>query len=164
MPFTPFHFGPSACVSLPLHRWLDVPVFIGCNVIVDIEPLLVMTFGFDYPVHGYCHTLLAGGLIGFVWGALAFPCRNLIGSAMAMVRLPYSPTFSKMVLSGALGVWLHVLFDALLYLDIRPFYPFQMNPLLGLLSKQTVYLVCTICFLPALLLYLFRILHQRENP
>lgn len=163
MPFTPFHFVPSACVSLPLHRYLDVPIFIGANVVVDFEPLIVMKCGLDYPVHGYCHTLPIGGLIGCVLGILAYPCRNLIGSAMSMIRLPYSPALGKMVLSGMLGVWLHVLFDSVLYIDIRPLYPFNMNPVLGLLSSQTVYLICAVCFAPALVLYFFQAFEWGER-
>jgi hypothetical protein len=40
MPFTPCHFGPSACIALPLNRWIDLPVFLLANVAIDIEPLL----------------------------------------------------------------------------------------------------------------------------
>ena len=69
MPFTPYHFGPHATVALPLHRYLDVFVFIGANVVVDLEPLLVLTFHLNYPMHGYCHTLLIGGLLGLLWAA-----------------------------------------------------------------------------------------------
>ena len=74
---------------------------------------------------------------------------------MTLLRLPYEPTYAKMAVSGVLGAWLHVLFDAPLYRDIKPFYPLQANPLLGLLSSRTVYLVCSASFLPALALYLY---------
>ncbi|MHC4299546.1 MAG: hypothetical protein ACYS7Y_19890 [Planctomycetota bacterium] len=36
MPFTPYHFGPSGCVGLILRKWIDVPVFVLTNVIIDI--------------------------------------------------------------------------------------------------------------------------------
>lgn len=52
MPFTPLHFGPHACVALPLRRRVDLPVFLLTNVVVDVEPLLVLTFNLNYPLHG----------------------------------------------------------------------------------------------------------------
>ena len=155
MPFTPFHFGPHACVSLPFYRYLDIPIFIGANVIVDLEPLFVMTFNPDYPIHGYCHTLLIGGLIGVLLATIAYPFRHLIGKVMGLLRLPYVPTYMKMAISGVLGVWLHIFFDSLLHSDIRPFYPSHENPLYEILSQSAVYKICNICFVPALILYVY---------
>lgn len=156
MPFTPYHFGPHACVSLPLHRYLDVPVFVGANIVVDVEPLLVMALNLSYPLHGYVHTLLIGGLVGFAWATVAYPLRHPIGKLMCLLRLPYAPTYVKMVVSGVLGAWLHVLFDAPLYRDIRPFYPAEANPLFQCLSPRVVYGICAACFVPALAMYVFR--------
>ena len=45
-------------VSLALYRRLDIPVFLGANVAIDIEPLLVMTHNLNYPLHAFCLTLL----------------------------------------------------------------------------------------------------------
>jgi hypothetical protein len=45
-----FFFCPHACVALPLRRWIDVPVFIGANVVIDIEPLLVRLFRLNIPL------------------------------------------------------------------------------------------------------------------
>jgi len=155
MPFTPFHFGPHACASLPFYRHIDIPVFIGANVAIDVEPLLVIAFNLDYPLHGYCHTLLIGGLVGLLFATAVYPFRRLVGRGMSLLRLPYTPTYLKMAVSGILGAWLHVLFDAPLYEDIRPFYPSQANPLYGLLSRDAVYTICSACFVPALLLYVY---------
>lgn len=153
MPFTPFHFGPHALVGLPFYRHVDIPIFIGANVIVDMEPLLVLYFNLNYPLHGYCHTLLFGGLIGLLFATLAYPFRNLIGKRMGLLRLPYGTTYLRMALSGIAGVWLHILFDAMIYLDIRPLYPSESNPLYGILSHGAVYALCSVCFVPALFLY-----------
>jgi len=153
MPFTLFHFGPRACVSLPLYRHLDVPIFIGANVAVDVEPLLAMTFNLDYPLHGYCHTVLIGWLVGLLFATAAYSLRHLIGGVMSALHLPYVPTYGKMALSGIAGVWLHILCDAPLYYDIKPFYPLQTNPLFEALPARAVYGICAACFVPALLLY-----------
>ena len=86
MPFTPYHFGPSGFVGLLFRRWLDVPVFIAANVLVDIEVIADSGFNYiwplsllgdfkgfapGYPVHQlwHFHTLLVGGL-AFLGGQL----------------------------------------------------------------------------------------------
>lgn len=155
MPITPLHFGPHATVALPLHRYIDVPAFIAANVIVDIEPMLVMVFDLNYPLHGYCHTLLIGGLLGALLGCAAYPFRSLIGQWMSRARLPYSTNLRKMALSGMLGAWLHVLFDAVIYSEIKPFYPLsRANPFLGIVSSDiTLYAICALFFVPAAAIY-----------
>lgn len=156
MPFTPFHFGPHAAAALPLQRYIDVPVFIAANIVVDIEPMLVMLLDLKYPLHGYCHTLLIGGLIGLLFGCAAYPFRSAIGKGMSRLRLPYFPTLAKMAVSGMLGAWLHVLFDALIYSEIEPFYPLSsVNPFHGLVSDTALYVICALFFLPAAAIYFY---------
>jgi membrane-bound metal-dependent hydrolase YbcI (DUF457 family) len=149
MPLTPFHIGPHSFVSLSWHRWLDVPIFVGVSVAIDIEPLLVTTFNLNYPLHGYFHTLLIGSLVGLSMAAVMYPLRHLAGKVMNLFRLPYAPTLFKMLVSGVLGAWLHILLDAPLYADIRPFYPWQANPLYKCISMPAVYWLCTACFVLA---------------
>ena len=163
MPFTPYHFGPHSCVALPLNRYIDFPIFLGANVIVDFEPLLALLYKLNYPLHGYCHTFLIGGLLGLIWAISAYPFRHLIGKAMSVLRLTYSPTLSKMAISGLLGVWMHVFFDAPLYYDIKPFYPLLANPLYDILSMNVVYIICELCFIPVVLIYIFLAFFRREK-
>jgi len=167
MPFTPFHFGPSACVALPAHRYIDLPVFLLANVAVDLEPLTVMVFRLDYPYHGYCHTFLIGAVVGLVCGVAAYRCRGLFRVLMGWAHLSYRTSLPKMLVSGVLGVWLHVLLDAPLYRDMRPFFPLQADPLYGLISRHTGYLFCTVCFLPAVALYVVGVVsyvrHRRAS-
>ena len=163
MPFTPVHFGPHACLGLPLQRSIDVPVFIASNIAVDIEPLLVIVYGLHYPLHGYCHTFLIGSFVGLLFGLLAFPFRKVIGKAMLFLLLPYAPTLGKMVLSGILGVWLHIFFDAPLYIDIKPFYPLSGNPFLDIVSMKVLYGACALLVVPALVIYLALVLPRKAG-
>lgn len=163
MPFTPFHFGPHACIALPSQRYIDVPIFVGANIAIDIEPLLVMVYGFNYPLHGYCHTFLFGSMVGLLLGLIAFPFRKLIGKVMSLIHLPYSTNLLKMVVSGMLGAWLHILFDMPLYQDIEPFYPLSANPLYGIVSAKVVYGTCTLLFLPALALYWYVVFARKTK-
>lgn len=155
MPFTPFHFGPCACIALPMQRRLDLAIFLGVNIAIDVEPGIVMTCNLNYPLHGYAHTLFIGGLIGLGFAAAAYPFRQLIGKVMSRFRLPYAPTFAKMLLSGIIGAWLHVLLDATLYPEMNPFFPLRGNPMFGSVPFLAVYGICAILFVPALVIYSF---------
>lgn len=154
MPFTPFHFGPSAVVGLPLQRILDPFTFVLASVAVDLEPLAVMMLHLDYPLHGYAHTFLVAALVGMVWGYSVWACRGILKEWLCgHFKIPFQPTKRKMILSGMFGAWFHVLLDAPLYPEMNPFFPFSGNALYGLVGIGTMYLFCAFCFLPALGLY-----------
>jgi len=72
MPFTPFHFGPALFLGLPLRKYMHVPTFILANVILDVEPFLVLFYRLSYPLHGYSHTLLLAIVVGITLGYAMF--------------------------------------------------------------------------------------------
>jgi membrane-bound metal-dependent hydrolase YbcI (DUF457 family) len=74
---------------------------------------------------------------------------------MNVLRLPYYSSFAKMAISGVFGAWMHILFDAPLYYDIKPFYPLSANPLYGSISINVIYTICEICLVLAVLIYIF---------
>ncbi len=155
MPFTPFHFGPSTCVALFFHKKLDIPVFLLANIIIDLEPLLVLNLNLAYPLHGLAHSFLGATLLGAVWGCIAFAGKDILIYIMKTLKLNYHTTIKKVLLAGVLGSWFHIILDAPLYADIKPFYPYKLNPFYGLLSDTTMYLLCSFLFLPALLCYFY---------
>jgi len=164
MPFTPYHFGPSGCVALPLRKYIDVPVFVLANVVVDLEPGIVLAFGLNYRLHGYCHTFLFGTVIGLVWGFVAYAARNSLKRLMELFGLPYQTSLGKATLSGLLGIWFHILLDSFCWSDIRPFWPSNANPLNSLATLNTVRLLCAISFIPAIALYVAAVrTHAREG-
>ncbi len=163
MPFTPFHFGAHACIALPLNKKIDIPVFVLASVAVDIEPLLVMLFNLSYPLHGYAHTFIGGAIVGILWGIIAFKGKNILGKLMEFFKLPYETNLKKCILSGVLGALLHVLFDSLIYCDVKPFFPLSFNPLYGIVSYSFMYILCSLLFIPALLIYIYSITHNREK-
>jgi len=111
MPYTPYHLGPSGFIGLTFRKWLDVPVFVLANVIVDLEVLIITQLGFTYPIHRFTHTLLIGSAAGIIWAMAAWPFRNIFKRLMQILRIPYQTSFWKMLVSGVLGVWLHVVID-----------------------------------------------------
>ncbi len=153
MPFTPFHFGPAACLSLPLQKRMDVTAFVLANVAVDIEPLVVLTLKLDAPLHGLTHTFLGGAVVGLVFAGLLYGFRSLLKPVADVFRVVFHTDFKMLAASAVAGVWFHVLLDSFLYSDAHPFYPSTANPFQGLVSNSTMYLACALLFAPAAVLY-----------
>jgi hypothetical protein len=147
MPFTPYHFGPSGFVGLLFKRRLDLPTFLLTNVAIDFEVLFQIThltgtplthWNFPHQVFHF-HTLLIGGLVGVVLGLALFPFRGIFEWFMEKLRLPYKPTAFKMVFSGLLGVWFHVLIDGAYHWDVQMFWPNKhLRPLWNLLHRPEI--------------------------
>ena len=157
MPFTPYHFGPSACIALPLRKYIDIPVFILANVVIDLEPLAVILFGLNYPLHGYFHTFLVGTVVALVWGLIAYSGKSIFQRLMKLFHVSYETNLGKMLLSAILGAWFHILLDSICWYDMRPFWPLDTNPFINLMTLKTVRLLCTISFLPAVVLYIIAV-------
>jgi hypothetical protein len=153
MPFTPFHFGINGIVAWPFRKWIDWPVLILASVAVDIEPLLVMYYKFDVPIHWMCHTFLIGALVGIAWGLIAYLARPLFRFGMGLLKLQYDTGLHQMVLGGVVGAWLHVFLDSFLYGEMNPFWPVVGNPLHLMVSRETVYFLCDLCLVGAVVVY-----------
>jgi membrane-bound metal-dependent hydrolase YbcI (DUF457 family) len=168
MPFTPYHFGPNAFVGLIFRKWLDIPVLVLANVVVDVEVLIVRLFDLGWPIHRYAHTLLLGAVVGATWGIAAYPFRQLFEKVMRILLIPYRTSFWKMVISGVLGVWLHIIFDAVYHCDVQMFWPSKARPLYELLSRQQVKMVCIGSFIAAAVVYALAVIsylkQKRANP
>jgi membrane-bound metal-dependent hydrolase YbcI (DUF457 family) len=163
MPFTPYHFGAHACAALPLNKRINIFVFLAANVIVDIEPLLVILFNFNYPLHGYAHAFLGAALVGGIWGGICFKFRGIIGKLLEIMRVQAKYNLKQYIVSGVAGALLHVLFDAPLYADIKPFYPLSANPFYGLISYSLTYEICLILFIPAIILFVFKAMKYKTQ-
>jgi len=141
MPFTPFHFGPALCFGLPLRKYMHAPTFMLANVVVDIEPFLVLSLGLRYPLHGYLHTFISAFCFGLALGFAIFLLERIMHPLYKTfllepkIMLKMKPFMD----AGVLGTMLHVLLDSPLYDDIRPFYPFATNPLYNSVSLLEVY-------------------------
>ena len=168
MPITPYHFGPSGFLGLVFRKWIDIPVFILANVVVDVEVLVLWLGGFGAPYHRYCHTLLIGGLVGALWGAAAYSLRPAFKTGMQMLHVPYSPSRLKMVVSGILGVWLHVLLDGTYHPDVKVFWPSQTSAIwkeaVGPVSRGQIKTMCLLFFLAAIVPYVLAVVsYRRQN-
>jgi membrane-bound metal-dependent hydrolase YbcI (DUF457 family) len=163
MPFTPYHFGPSGFIGLALRKYIDIPVFVLANVIVDIEVLVLNLLETGWPMHRYTHTLLLGAAAGVIWAIAAYPMRHLLEKIMQIIRIPYQTNFRKMVISGILGVWLHVVIDAIYHLDVPLLWPSKARPLWHVLSQGQVKGICIAFCVAAAVLYLIIVVSDSKR-
>lgn len=150
MPVTPYHFGPSGFLGLVFRKYIDLPVFLLANIVVDLE-VLYWQHG---SVHRAVHTLLTGAVAGIIWGLVAYSLRNIFAKLMQKIHLPYETSLLKMILSGIFGIWLHILIDAPYNWDIKLFWPSRITPLYGLMSKRNMEVVCVIFWILAIIAYI----------
>jgi len=150
MPYTPYHFGPSVFLGLVFRKCIDLPVFLLANIVVDIEVL----YWQQWPQHRYVHTLLWGAAAGIILGLLAYLLRNIFGKSMQKVYLPYKTSLPKMIVSGILGIWLHIIIDAPYNWDINLFWPSRIQPLQGLITKHQMQIVCLVFWALAIVAYI----------
>jgi membrane-bound metal-dependent hydrolase YbcI (DUF457 family) len=157
MPFTPYHFGPSAFVGLIFRKWLDIPVFVFANIIVDIEVAVIAVLELGWPRHRYAHTFLIGAGVGIIWALAAYPARPLFVKLMQLLRIPYKTNLWKMLISGVLGIWLHTLIDGIYHWDTQIFWPSKAKPLFNIVPHDWIKPICVAFFCAALIPYAFAV-------
>jgi len=165
MPFTPFHFGPGLLISLTFLSFIDIPTFLIASVIIDVEPFLVLIFHLNYPLHGFFHSFLGGFIVAALLSMVMSKIRRYFTPLITFFKIEQSISFKKIIFSSILAIFIHILLDSPIYLDIQPFFPFEFNPfyqssvLPGLIS----YLICAWCFIGAILVYIIRLLQHKTK-
>ncbi|MCK5566183.1 MAG: metal-dependent hydrolase [Planctomycetes bacterium] len=170
MPYPVYHLGVSGFFGLALRRFLDLPVLLLVNIPIDLEVLFASGRPASHHRHWHFHTLLVGGLIGTAVGLLVYhirPVRKLITWTMNKLRIPYQPVRWKMVLSGILGVWLHVVLDAIYHYDVQLFWPLKarnlQRPLWRLVTAQQEEYICIALSIAAAILYILTARAYNKN-
>ena len=158
MPLTPFHFGPGLLIGLLLFSYLDFSTFLVASIIIDVEPILVIIFDLDYPLHGFFHSFLGGTLIALLLAAVMIRVRDFVSPLLSFFRLEQKSSVKNILLASLSGIYIHILLDSHMHLDIHPFYPFDFNPFLGssILPGLSVNMFCVWCFIGAAVVYLFK--------
>lgn len=145
MPFTPFHLGPALLIGLVAYKHLDMPTLLIASVTVDVRTALVFFGILEGPLHGILHTFLIGTVLAFGLIGAITPFRGYIKKQMDKIGLNQKYDDSTIVGAAFLGIYSHIFLDAILYTDITPFYPLNVNPLLGAASTSWIYGLCIFC-------------------
>jgi membrane-bound metal-dependent hydrolase YbcI (DUF457 family) len=140
MPFTPLHLGPGAIFKALGGRHFSFLVFGGSQALMDIEPLLGILQDKDI-LHGGTHTLLGASIIGALAGFAGKPLGII---ALKWLSVPHYPLTWAASFAGAyLGVFSHIVLDAVMHSDMSPWWPVASgNSLLGLMSTDHLHLSC----------------------
>jgi len=143
MPFTPFHMGPGIIVKALLQGSFSLMVFGWAQIVMDIQPLIVMLAGEGH-LHGFTHTYI-GTILLAIFSALSGKYLSEIGlfvlglNSQWQVKIAWWVSF----LSAFIGTFSHVFLDSIMHFDVEPFFPFTTNNVfLGLISVQTLHKVC----------------------
>lgn len=141
MPFTPFHMGPGILVKALMQGSFSLTVFGWAQIVMDIQPLLVLITGEGH-LHGFTHTYIGATLLA---GFSALSGKYLAELGLQLVGLSaYFPIkWHTAIISAAIGCYSHVLIDSLMHADLEPFSPFtQQNSLLDIISASTLHELC----------------------
>ena len=142
MPFTPFHMGIGIFTKALLQGSFSLMVFGWAQIVMDIQPLIVLLTGEGH-LHGFSHTYV-GAILLAIFSALSgkfeFGLR-LIG--VSKKSNPIKITWWVVFFSAFIGTFSHVLLDSIMHSDIQPFYPVSLkNSLLGILSIEQIHKLC----------------------
>lgn len=117
MPITPLHFGLNGTISSISPQRVDILSSILANIIIDIQPMLVIFLKAPIKLHGISHTLI----FTLIVCAIFFLFYGAIIKKVFHIKKP----LSAFIIGGILGGILHIILDSFYHQDIRPFYPFS---------------------------------------
>lgn len=132
MPFTPLHMGPGLCVKACLQQRFSLIIFGWSQVVMDLQPLVVMLTG-EGRLHGLTHTYVGATLLALVSAASG---RFLVPVGLRLLRIPGERRIGWPVAlaSAFIGTWSHVLLDSFMHYDMVPLWPLaSANGLAGVL-------------------------------
>ncbi|WP_394203667.1 hypothetical protein [Marinagarivorans algicola] len=143
MPFTPFHMGPGIFIKALLQGSFSLMVFGWAQIVMDIQPLLVMLSGEGH-LHGFSHTFV-GAMLLAILAATTGKYLALVGLYCFGLNQDWkvSITWPVALMSAVIGTFSHVLLDAVMHSDVQPWAPLHLhNAYLGWLSSEQLHLFC----------------------
>lgn len=151
MPVTPFHFGPGLVLKAVAPRHVSLSVFVGANVVIDLEPIAWFLLTGD-PVHGLLHTAIGATVLALIcsyWGRSG--CERLLrlwNSSLDPAQSKWLAVVPKIAprtaaISALLGTWSHILLDGIMHVDVQLLWPVSAsNEIGGLIDLDYLHLLC----------------------
>jgi membrane-bound metal-dependent hydrolase YbcI (DUF457 family) len=143
MPFTPIHMGPGILIKSILQGSFSLMVFGWTQIVMDIQPLLVMITGSGH-LHGFSHTYLGATLLAII-AALSGKYLSELGLKILGLSQdkPLIILWSVAFFSAFIGSYSHILLDSIMHIDVEPFFPFNThNQLQGFISIENLHKFC----------------------
>ncbi|MFD2231295.1 metal-dependent hydrolase [Alkalimarinus sediminis] len=143
MPFTPIHMGPGILIKAILQSSFSLMVFGWTQIVMDIQPLIVLITGEGH-LHGFTHTYFGATLLAF-FSALTGKYLSELGLKILGIDKYQSISIAWRVafLSAFIGSFSHVFLDSIMHTDVEPFYPITLtNDFLGMVSITMLHKLC----------------------
>jgi membrane-bound metal-dependent hydrolase YbcI (DUF457 family) len=166
MPLTPFHIGPGLFIPLLLFNIINLPTFLIASVVVDVEPILVLSLSLQYPLHGFLHSFVGGSIVALALTIVMVKSRKLFSPLMSSFKLEQKWSIASISIASFSGIYLHLFLDAQMHYDMQPFFPLAGNPFLdqSSLSGLIPVIFCVWCFFGAVLMYSIRLVSYARKP
>jgi membrane-bound metal-dependent hydrolase YbcI (DUF457 family) len=135
--------GPGLLIKSLLQGSFSLMVFGWTQVLMDVQPLVVMLRGEGH-MHGFTHTYVGATLVAIVAAVSGKYCSEF-GFKFLQLDFPSGAKIKWWVcfLSAYIGSYTHVFLDSIMHSDIQPFYPFSlMNGLHHYISVWALHKLC----------------------
>jgi membrane-bound metal-dependent hydrolase YbcI (DUF457 family) len=135
--------GPGILVKAILQSSFSLMVFGWTQIVMDIQPLVVMISGQGH-LHGFTHTYVGAVLIAII-AALSGKYLSELGlNILGMLKeQPILILWRVAFLSAFIGSFSHVLLDSIMHTDVEPFYPYTLvNNFHGFMSIAALHKLC----------------------
>lgn len=146
MPFTPLHMGPGIVIKALLQGSFSLMVFGWAQIIMDIQPLVVLFTGEGH-LHGFSHTYVGATLLAII-SALSGKYLSEFGLIILKISKRQNPIqigWKIVFISAFIGTYSHVILDSIMHADIEPLNPFSShNALFKAISISLLHKFCII--------------------
>lgn len=143
MPFTPIHMGPGILIKAILQSSFSLMVFGWTQIVMDIQPLIVLITGEGH-LHGFTHTYVGATLLA-IFSALTGKYLSELGLKILGIDKYQRINIAWWVafLSAFIGSFSHVFLDSIMHTDVEPFYPITLtNNFHGMVSVTMLHKLC----------------------
>lgn len=148
MPFTPYHFGPGLLFKGIVPKHFSWTAYVAAQIVIDAE-VLYFIIRQQYPLHRTFHTLIGASIAGMISAFMIISLYWLVTRTVAtsplrinkfrtLICTDFSSAHGVLISSGIGGIT-HLLFDSLIYPDVKPVWPFsEANPFLDFVNSNTL--------------------------
>jgi membrane-bound metal-dependent hydrolase YbcI (DUF457 family) len=133
--------GPGIVVKAVMQGGFSLMVFGWAQIVMDIQPLLVMLTGEGH-LHGFSHTYVGATLLA-VLSALSGKYLSEFGLRL-IGHAEFLPVgWVVATVSAFIGTFSHVVLDSIMHHDVEPFWPLSAsNGLLQIISTEALHWAC----------------------
>lgn len=133
--------GPGILLKAMLQGSFSLMVFGWAQIIMDIQPLVVLITGEGH-LHGFSHTYIGATLLAIF---SAFSGKYLSELGLRILGLLSKKkqiviTWEIAFISAFIGTYSHVVLDSIMHADVQPFSPVSLeNALFGVITFDTLH-------------------------